>query len=429
MDLILYAIPFFFLLILLEFAYGMVRGRNTYRINDTINSLSMGSLSRLQALVILGFSGAIYEWVVAHYQLQQLPGDQAWVWVSCFVLYDFAYYWKHRFGHEVALFWGSHVAHHQSEDFNLGTALRQTSIDFYGFLFYLPFFALGYPAEILFTVVSLNLIYQFWVHTEHVPKLGPLEWIMVTPSNHRVHHGRNRIYVDKNYGGVFIVWDRLFGTFQDELDDEPVSFGLRKPLNSWNPLWANVHVYWRLILDTLNAPGLINKLRLPFKPPGWRPAGTVTRCKQKALEQDLSLKFDPQVSSFARIYTFVQFLVTVGLSLYILLNAAALSYTVVSSVVLFLTFSLFVHGRWMEGREDAVYLEVLRLLLLPAGIQLLTTAPLALVIAAAYAFCSLALVLWNRQAGRLEAVHEGNSVLQAGAPDSTEAQHKQAGVP
>ena len=402
MDLILYAIPFFFLLILVEFAYGMLRGRNTYRLNDTINSLSMGSLSRLQALVILGFSGSIYEWVVAHYQLQQLPDNEAWVWISCFVLYDFAYYWKHRFGHEVALFWGSHVAHHQSEDFNLGTALRQTSIDFYGFLFYLPFFALGYPAEILFTVVNLNLIYQFWVHTEHVPKLGPLEWVLVTPSNHRVHHGRNKIYVDTNYGGVFIIWDRLFGSFQDELEEEPVYFGLRKPLNSWNPLWANVHVYWRLILDTLKAPGLLNKLRLPFMPPGWRPEGSPTHCKQKRLQDDLSKKFDPGISSFAKVYTFIQFVITVGLSLAILINAQSFSYLVVSCAVVFLTYSLFVHGRWMEGRADAFYLEGVRLLLLLAGLQLITTNQLAYIIAIVYSLCSVALLLWSRHSRTLQ---------------------------
>ena len=130
MNLILYAIPFFFLLILLEFTYGVLRRRNTYRINDTINSLSLGSLSRLQSLVVLGFSGLIYEFIVARYQLGQLADDQLWVWLSCFLLYDLAYYWKHRFGHEVALFWGSHVAHHQSEDYNLSTALRQASNNF-----------------------------------------------------------------------------------------------------------------------------------------------------------------------------------------------------------------------------------------------------------------------------------------------------------
>jgi len=364
MNLILYAIPFFFLLMLLEFTYGVLRRRNTYRINDTINSLSLGSLSRLQSLVVLGFSGLIYEFIVARYQLSQLGDEQLWVWVSCFLLYDLAYYWKHRFGHEVALFWGSHVAHHQSEDYNLGTALRQTSIDFYGFLFYLPFFILGFPAEILFTVVSLNLIYQFWVHTEHVPKLGILEWVFVTPSNHRVHHARNKIYVDRNYGGVFIIWDRLFGSFQEELEQEAVVFGLRKPLNSWNPVWANVHVYWRLIQDCIKAPGIGNKIKIWLKPPGWLPDSMQSTCKLRSQETDLSTRFDPPLSNFSKAYGFVQFVVTVGLSLTVLINLNGWNYTTTTIAVFLLTYGYFVHGVWMESRPTALRHESVRLMLL-----------------------------------------------------------------
>jgi alkylglycerol monooxygenase len=374
MELILYAIPFFFLLILLEFGYGVLCGRNTYRLNDTINSLSLGSLSRLQGLVILGFSGALYELVVARWQLAQLPADQLWVWVLCFVLYDFVYYWKHRLGHEVAAFWGAHVAHHQSEDFNLGTALRQTSMDWYGFLFYLPFFVLGFPAEILFTVVSLNLIYQFWVHTEHVPKLGPLEWVFVTPSNHRVHHARNKIYVDRNYGGVFILWDRLFGSFQDELIEEPVVFGLRKPLNSWNPVWANVHVYWRLLRDVARAPGLKHKLLLLVKPPGWEAPGTRTSCKLRQIEPDLTQKFDPPTTRFVRYYAFSQFILTVVCSLMLLVNAPTLSYGGTALAVAYLTYSFYVHGLWLEAQASAVWQECLRLLVF---LILLPFAPLS----------------------------------------------------
>ncbi len=364
MDLILYAIPFFFLLILLEIAYGAVRGRNTYRINDTINSLSLGSLSRLQGLVILGFAGTVYEIIVNRYQLTQLAGDQLWVWLLCFVLYDLAYYWKHRLGHEVALFWGAHVAHHQSEDYNLGTALRQTSVDFYGFLFYLPFFALGFPAEVLFTVVSMNLIYQFWVHTEHIPKLGVLEWVFVTPSNHRVHHARNKVYVDRNYGGVFIIWDRLFASFQEELREEKVIFGLRKPLRSWNPVWANIHVYWRLLQDFLRTPGATNKLKIVFKPPGWRPDGLQSSCKLRQVEPELSSRFDPPLSRLCKFYTLAQFSVTVGLSLYLLINAQSFDRFSISLAVLFLTYSYYVHGVWLEARSSAQLQELIRLLLL-----------------------------------------------------------------
>lgn len=376
MELILFAIPFFFLLIFVELAYGLLRGNNTYRFNDSINSISMGSLSRLQSLVILGFSGSIYEAIVAKYQFTQLADDALWVWASCFILYDFAYYWKHRFGHEVALFWGSHVAHHQSEDYNLSTALRQTSIDFYGFLFYLPFFFLGFPAEILFTVVSLNLIYQFWVHTEHVPKLGPIEWLFVTPSNHRVHHARNKIYVDRNYGGVFILWDRIFGSFQEELAEEAAVFGLRKPLNSWNPIWANVHVYWRLSQDFISIPGIANKLKVLFKPPGWRADNQQGNCKLDIEPADLTARFDPAISTFSLVYTFVQFLFIIVLSLAVLLGAASLSYPLISFAVVYLFFSFFVQGAWLEGRGFALTLEIVRLVFLVPCLLLLELNPI-----------------------------------------------------
>ena len=289
MDLIAIAVPFFLALILAEFIYGIIRGRNTYRLNDTINSLSMGSLSSLSGLMIVGGSALIYEFVVDAFALTQLSADSTLVWITTFIFYDLAYYWKHRLGHEVALFWGSHVSHHQSEDYNLGTALRQTSIDFHGFLFLIPFFIAGVPGEVLVATVSLNLIYQFWVHTQHVPKLGPIEWIMVTPSNHRVHHARNDQYGDKNYGGVFIIWDRIFGTFQDELAEEPAVYGLRKPLNSWNPLWANTHVYWRLLVDFVKIKGIKNKVQLLFTRPGWLPEGYAKTCKSAPL--DLESKY------------------------------------------------------------------------------------------------------------------------------------------
>ncbi|PCJ27803.1 MAG: hypothetical protein COA96_02835 [SAR86 cluster bacterium] len=370
MNLLLYAVPMFFLAMGLELVYGLVIKKNTFRINDTINSLSMGTLSSLQGLVILGFSASIFELIVRKYQLTQLPDNETWVWVSCFVLYDLAYYWKHRLGHEVALFWGSHVSHHQSEDYNLGTALRQTSIDFHGFLFYIPFFAVGYPTEVLFTVASLNLIYQFFVHTEHVPKLGPIEWVFVTPSNHRAHHARNKIYVDRNYGGVFIIWDRIFGSYQEELDDEKAVFGLRKPLNSWNPVWANIHVYWRLIQDVMKVPGISNKIKICFKPPGWQPEEMESACTLQQPEVDLSSRFNPEISSFSKFYTFAQFIFTVALSLYVMVNVGSIDYSVTVASVAFLTYSFYVHGACMEGRSNALLLETCRLVMLTIGLLL-----------------------------------------------------------
>ncbi len=156
-----------------------------------------------------------------------------------FVVYDFCYYWLHRLGHERNILWAAHSVHHQSEEYNLSTALRQTSTGFLlSWIFYLPLAVLGVPLAVFITVAALNLLYQFWVHTRHIPKLGWYEGFFVTPSNHRAHHAQNPLYMDRNYGGVFILWDRLFGTFQQEDDAEPPVFGVTRPLASWNPLWA-----------------------------------------------------------------------------------------------------------------------------------------------------------------------------------------------
>ena len=168
--------------------------------------------------------------------------------------------------------WASHIAHHQSEEFNLSTALRQTGTDYIGFVFYIPLYLAGVPAAAVITVGSLNLIYQFWVHTEHIRRLGPLEWIFVTPSNHRVHHARNPEYIDRNYGGVFILWDRMFGTFKDERADMPCVYGITTGLKSWNPLWANLHFWSDTAKLAWRTRSWGDKLRIWFKPPGWYPS-------------------------------------------------------------------------------------------------------------------------------------------------------------
>ena len=222
----------------------------------------------------LGFSAVVFGALVKWLGVPQWSMDSAWQWVAAFVAYDFCYYWKHRFGHEWRIMWASHIAHHQSEEFNLSTALRQTGTDYIGFVFYIPLYLAGVPAAAVITVGSLNLIYQFWVHTEHIRRLGPLEWIFVTPSNHRVHHARNPEYIDRNYGGVFILWDRLFGTFKDERADMPCVYGITTGLKSWNPLWANLHFWADTAKLAWRTRSWGDKLRIWFKPPGWVPRGS-----------------------------------------------------------------------------------------------------------------------------------------------------------
>ncbi len=263
MDLIPYAIPFFFLAIGLELGYGVLRGRNTYRINDSVGSLFMGTLRTASKLVLIGLGGAVFASIEQQYTLWRMDTGSWATWVFAFVTYDLCYYWNHRISHERQIFWASHVAHHQSEEYNLTTALRQTSTGFLlSWVFYIPMFLLGVPAEVYVTVASANLIYQYWVHTEHIPRLGWYEWIFVTPSNHRVHHAQNDIYVDRNYGGVFILWDRCFGSFQEELEQEPCIYGIRGPLLTFSPLWANLHIYVGMAQDAWHASSRWDKLQV-----------------------------------------------------------------------------------------------------------------------------------------------------------------------
>ena len=229
--------------------------------------------------------------------------------VLAMVLYDFCYYWLHRMGHERTILWASHVAHHQSEDYNLTTALRQTSTGFLlGWIFYIPMYVLGIPAEVVVTVGSINLIYQFWVHTEHIPKLGWYEWFFVTPSNHRVHHAQNDCYLDRNYGGLFIIWDRLFGTFQEELETEPVVFGIRGPLKSWSPVKALTHIYVDMGRDSWRTARWQDKLHVWVSRTGWRPADVATRFPREKNDLPHFERFDPKVPRRVSIYGFFQML-------------------------------------------------------------------------------------------------------------------------
>ena len=281
MNYILYAVPFFFALIALELLLDRWRGVSTYRFSDALNSLSAGFLSTTVGLLTKAVRLLTYPLAWQHFGVFELSASSLWVWLFAFVFYDFCYYWNHRLGHERNVLWAAHSVHHQSEDYNLSTALRQTSSGFiFGWIFYLPMALIGVPPLVLLTVAALNLLYQFCVYTRHIPKLGWFEWFFITPSNHRVHHAQNAVYMDRNYGGVFILWDRLFGTFQEELDEEPVIFGVTTPLASWNPLWANAQFYVALWRDAVRAESWWDKLRIWFMRTGWRPADVAVKFPQ-----------------------------------------------------------------------------------------------------------------------------------------------------
>jgi sterol desaturase/sphingolipid hydroxylase (fatty acid hydroxylase superfamily) len=282
------ATPIFLLLIGVEFLVGLRRGRNTYRLNDALNSIGLGILSELVGVFSKLMAIGIYSLVFAHFSLWQLPADAPWVWALALLLYDLCYYWLHRAGHHCALLWAAHVVHHQSEDYNLSTALRHGSGWIAGWIFYLPLAVLGVP-PLVFTVVALiDLLYQFWVHTQQVGKLGWFDRWFCSPSNHRAHHAVNERYLDRNYGGILIVWDRIFGTFTEEADAEPCVYGTRSPLRSWNPVWANLQVYAGLMRDTWHTRRWADKLRVWFMPPEWRPADVAARFPRPPFDLQLA---------------------------------------------------------------------------------------------------------------------------------------------
>ena len=350
-QIIVLATPVFFLLIAVEFAWGWSRKRNTYRLNDAVNSISLGMLSQVSAVFTRLFRVGIYTAIYSSVAL--FPDNAFWTqwygWLLALVFYDLCYYWLHRAGHEVAVFWAAHVVHHQSQDYNLSTALRQTSSGaLLGWVFYVPMAVAGVPPLVFGVVALVDLLYQFWVHTEHVKKLGWFDRWFCSPSNHRVHHAVNERYLDRNYGGILIIWDRIFGSFKEE--DEKCVYGTRKPLNSWDPLWANAEVYWVLLQDSWHARSWGDKLRVWFKPPGWRPADVAARFPATPFDIEAVQTFHPPMPRAVMWFGAVQFL--------LLLQGVAAFLWVADSVPLAqaalwlgaLTVGLWAVGGVLQGR-------------------------------------------------------------------------------
>jgi len=306
---IVLATPVFLLMIGAEYLVAVAKGRQVYRLNDAINSISLGVLSQLGGLftkvLAIGIYAAVYDRVALW---PDLPFWSTWYGILlALVFYDFCYYWLHRAGHEVGLFWAAHVVHHQSQHYNLSTALRQTSSGaLFGWIFYLPMALAGVPPLILGIVALIDLLYQFWVHTELVGKLGWFDRVFVSPSNHRVHHAVNDQYLDRNYGGILILWDRLFGSFREE--QEACVYGTRSALRSWDPLWANAEVYSGLLGDSWRTRRWADKLRVWLKPPGWRPADVALAWPKPAFDLQQVRYFDPPLTRAVAWFAVTQFL-------------------------------------------------------------------------------------------------------------------------
>jgi sterol desaturase/sphingolipid hydroxylase (fatty acid hydroxylase superfamily) len=268
------AVPGFIALALAEMLVARARDRRRYCPKDTLTSLMLGFGSTIASAIV---GGAIFAMATQVHQFRLFDiGFVWWAWPLCFVLDDLAYYVFHRSAHRVRWFWASHVIHHSSQHYNLSTALRQTWTGFLSlaFIFRLPLFLIGFPPTMVFFCAGLNLIYQFWIHTEMIGRMPRwFEAVMNTPSHHRVHHATNPRYLDRNYAGVFIVWDRIFGSFTPELEEDRPRYGLVKNLGSFNLLWAAFHEWIGIARDLWTAPWGA-KLRYAFGPPGWSHDGS-----------------------------------------------------------------------------------------------------------------------------------------------------------
>ena len=323
---LLFAMPAFLILVLLEKWYGWYKGNDTVRNMDMVSSLSSGVTNVTKD--VLGISVAVlgYGWLVERIAITHI--QTGWLtFLVAFIVLDFAGYWVHRIDHKINFFWNSHIVHHSSEEFNLACALRQSISSFvklFSFLL-IPAALLGVPAIVIATIAPIHLFAQFWYHTRHIGRMGFLEKILVTPSHHRVHHAINKEYLDKNLGQIFIFWDKLFGTFQEELPDVIPVYGITRPVRTWNPIKINFMHMWLLIKDAWRAKSIKDKLLIWFMPTGWRPSDVDAKYPVYKIEDVYNFqKYDTKSSTFLSAWTWVQLVILLLLVSYFFGNIATI---------------------------------------------------------------------------------------------------------
>ena len=359
---IVLSIPIFFLLIGIELAVERFSHRKLYRLPDAISNLSCGITSQLSGLFLKILAIGVYEIIFSNFAFFEL--EKGWLyWVALFLLVDFAYYWAHRMSHEVNLFWGGHVVHHQSEDYNLSVALRQSSLQIvWTFAFNLPIALLGFETLDFALISALNTLYQFWIHTETIKKLGFLEYFLNTPSHHRVHHGRDPKYIDKNHAGSLIIWDKMFGTFQAE--EEKPTYGITKPINSWNAVWANVSHYAEMGKDLKRIQKWSDKVKYLFKKPGWLPESMGGYRAAPEVDKATYKKYETPAPVALNYYVLFQYaLCLVGTGLFLFKQneftlGEKVFFTIIISIVVVNSGVLFENKpwvRWAEWNRIVVY--------------------------------------------------------------------------
>ena len=367
---LLYAIPFFMLLLGIEIAYGYFVKNQKHKVMDSVSSISSGLTNIIKDSLGIGVILVTYPFLLEHLAIYQIKNT--WItWVVAFIVIDFAGYWNHRLSHKINFFWNQHVIHHSSEEFNLACALRQSISNLLGYFPFLllPAAILGVPNEIIAVLAPIHLFAQFWYHTQHIGKLGWLEYIIVTPSQHRVHHAINPEYIDKNLGQLLCVWDRWFGTFQEELEDVPPQYGVLKPASTWNPVHINFQHIYRLMQDAWRTKSYWDKIRIWFMPTGWRPKDVNEKYPVTIIENVYDFKrYATPSSPLFNVYIIFQLLATTGLLLFMFYNYSEIGLESLLFFGAFVFIGIYGYTSLMDGASYAIWIEVLRSL---AGIVLI----------------------------------------------------------
>jgi sterol desaturase/sphingolipid hydroxylase (fatty acid hydroxylase superfamily) len=368
---IVLSIPVFFILIGIELIVERFTHKDLYRFPDAIANMSCGITSQLSGLFLKIFAIGVYQFLFENFALFTLDNSAWWYWLTLFLLVDLAYYWAHRMSHEINLFWGGHVVHHQSEDYNLSVALRQSSLQIiWTFAFNLPIAFLGYTTLDFALISALNTLYQFWIHTETIGKMGWFEYIFNTPSHHRVHHGRDPKYIDKNHAGSLIIWDKMFGTFQAE--EEKPTYGITKPLNSWNPIFANVSHYVEMAKDLKRIPTWSDRLRYLFKKPGWLPESLGGYRAPQPVDKMKYKKYDTPAPKALNYYVLFQYTLCLIFTAWFLGHEAEFSLGEKILIAVLISVVVVNSGVLFEQRRWATYAEWIRIAAYPLLFAILT---------------------------------------------------------
>lgn len=359
---LLYAMPLFLALIIIEKLYGYFKGENTAPIMDSVSSISSGIINSLKDVLGLSVTLLSYEWMAPKIAL--LHQDTT-ILAYCigFIVIDFYGYWSHRWSHQINFLWNKHAIHHSSEEFNLSCALRQSVSSFVNLFTFLliPAALLGVPAKVIAITLPIHLFLQFWYHTKHIKKMGVLEQIIVTPSHHRVHHAINPEYIDKNHGQIFIFWDKLFGTYQEELDTVPPVFGITRPAQTWNPFRINFQHLWLLICDAWRAENWKDKLTIWFKPTGWRPENFEEKYPVTKISNVYNFhKYGTQHSKTLMYWSVVQLFVTLGLVSYLYLSIARIDIQHIFVYGTFIFISVYSYTELMDTNNYSLFWESIR---------------------------------------------------------------------